>query len=82
MIIQKLKDRAKEQIKRLKIPFFRTGDIINLQYFLKFKSMFFKGICIHKKFKLFMYKNSFFILRNVHTKVGLSWQCLYIIIKF
>ena len=67
-----LKRESKRYMRKLKFNFFKVGDVIKVSYLMKYKPMMFKGICIAKKMKKFLDKNSSFILRSVHTKVSLE----------
>jgi ribosomal protein L19 len=61
--------KPERKIKYVNLPFFRIGDVLFLSYFLRYKLLFFKGICIAKRNKNFKSKNSSFTLRNINKKI-------------
>jgi len=70
-MIKFLKKRKTEDrhIKYTTLTFFKTGDVIFLSYFLKFKLMHFKGICIAKKYRNLTNRGWSLSLRNVNKRI-------------
>jgi len=64
-----LKTNKKRKIKYFSFPFFKIGDVLFVSYYLRYKMMHFRGLCIAKKNKKINNKGSNFTLRNINKQI-------------
>jgi len=81
-VSSKLKRQKHKKIRLLKLPFFRIGDIISLSYVSNAITLYFKGLCMAKKMKSFIDKQSSFKLRSVLYRVGVEINLSVFFVKF
>lgn len=64
-----IKKRKERKIKYFNFPFFKIGDVLFLSYYLKYKMMYFRGICIAKKNKKINNRGSSLTLRILNKQI-------------